>query len=276
MLHRRRQIGRRSDQREMTSTTSIPIPPSLRIMDSPTAWASEVLAMKSRSAICFDQRSPLQHRSVKASFSYETSIVGMPARTQQLPRSTCLLAGAELSRDFPFSSFLPRPVVSGAAPVSSVSPASKTYSPSNYQQLRSLSMADAPHSVSFPVRDGNTFTPLVDLLPTYKAICNAADQATRSVWVVISFIDPKVWPWPATAQSQLLILCAHLLLLPRCCQIHICPFTVSCHVSCQYRIFSVMDFIPYVHSILTGMSSGNYQAVVVRHSPISRSWQPRV
>jgi cardiolipin synthase len=51
------------------------------------------------------------------------------------------------------------------------------------------------HGGAYPVRDGNQFTPIVDILPTYRAICTAADSAQRSVWVVISFIDPN-WQLP--------------------------------------------------------------------------------
>lgn len=46
-------------------------------------------------------------------------------------------------------------------------------------------------SCSYPQRNGNSFTPLVDILPTYRAICSAAESAKRSVWVVVSFFDPK-------------------------------------------------------------------------------------
>jgi cardiolipin synthase len=47
-------------------------------------------------------------------------------------------------------------------------------------------------SGSYPLRQGCAVTPLVDGVPAFRRICEAAEQATRSVWVTVAFLDQDV------------------------------------------------------------------------------------
>jgi len=42
---------------------------------------------------------------------------------------------------------------------------------------------------SYPLRKGNTFTPLVDGIPAFTTITRAARSARHSVYVVVAFIE---------------------------------------------------------------------------------------
>jgi len=53
----------------------------------------------------------------------------------------------------------------------------------------------APHvpfvpSGSYPAREGNAVSPLIDGVPAFRRIGQAVEAARRSVWVVIAFIEP--------------------------------------------------------------------------------------
>jgi cardiolipin synthase len=53
---------------------------------------------------------------------------------------------------------------------------------------------DAAHvpfveSASYPLRGGNAVRPLVDGEPAFRRICEAVEQASRSVWVTVAFLE---------------------------------------------------------------------------------------
>lgn len=48
-----------------------------------------------------------------------------------------------------------------------------------------------PATASYPVRTGNRVRPLIDGVPAFRRICEAVDQARRSVWVTVTFLWPE-------------------------------------------------------------------------------------
>jgi phosphatidylserine/phosphatidylglycerophosphate/cardiolipin synthase-like enzyme len=48
----------------------------------------------------------------------------------------------------------------------------------------------APVTSSYPVRDGNLVRPLIDAVPAFRRICEAIDEAQRSIWVAVTFLSP--------------------------------------------------------------------------------------
>ena len=47
-------------------------------------------------------------------------------------------------------------------------------------------------SGAYPIRSGNTLEPLIDGEPAFRRICEATEQARRSVWVTVAFLEPRV------------------------------------------------------------------------------------
>lgn len=48
-----------------------------------------------------------------------------------------------------------------------------------------------PTTGSYPVRAGNRVRPLIDGVPAFRRIGQAVEQARRSVWVTVAFIEPE-------------------------------------------------------------------------------------
>ena len=48
-----------------------------------------------------------------------------------------------------------------------------------------------PEACSYPIREGNRVSPLIDGEPAFRRICQAIDSARHSVWVTVAFLDPE-------------------------------------------------------------------------------------